>query len=354
MLPPLWMLTALVAALAVWLLFELKEIVVLLVVGYCIAYLIDPLVTWLERRGVRRSFGVIAVFAAAAVGVLLLFVTAIPTVLREYDKLATNFPDYLEIAKQRAGPLLEKAAKFLPSDVDSEKPLQEQLKALPALPAAIKGVLFGLFEALLSGYSLILMLVNLALLPFIVFYISVDFDRLHHSFLMLLPVQYRKKAAAIGTEIDTYVSAFVRGQLMVGFLLCILYAIGLRVIGVELWLLLALISGFGNLIPYLGSVIGIALSTIMALVTFVSLSKVLVVWGLYAVVQFIEGSFITPQVVGEKVGLSPLAVILAIFAGGTLFGLLGIFLAVPAAAALRVLFRHVFIWLAKRAELAPG
>jgi predicted PurR-regulated permease PerM len=130
--------------------------------------------------------------------------------------------------------------------------------------------------------------------------------------------------------------------------LFVLYAIGLWLVGVDLWLLLAAISGFGNIIPYVGFISGILLSSLMALVTFGDVSHLLWVWGVYAAVQALEGTFITPKILGESVGLSPLVIILALFVGGQLFGLLGIFLAVPAAAALRVLVRSSYQWVMSR------
>jgi predicted PurR-regulated permease PerM len=123
---------------------------------------------------------------------------------------------------------------------------------------------------------------------------------------------------------------------------------------VELWFLLALIAGFGNLIPYLGFLTGIVLSSIMALVTFGDTEHLVQVLILFGIVQALEGTLITPRIVGNKVGLSPLAVILAIFAGGKLFGLLGVFLAVPVAAALRVIWRYLHRWLISRAEFSPS
>jgi predicted PurR-regulated permease PerM len=130
----------------------------------------------------------------------------------------------------------------------------------------------------------------------------------------------------------------------------VLYAIGLWAIGVELWILLAIISGFGAIIPYMGFLVGIVLSLVMALVTFGDLSHVLQVVGLFLIIQFIEGWVITPKIVGEKVGLSPIIVILAILAAGHLFGLLGVFLAVPGAAVLRVLLRHAHQWVIRSAS----
>jgi predicted PurR-regulated permease PerM len=124
----------------------------------------------------------------------------------------------------------------------------------------------------------------------------------------------------------------------------VLYAIGLGLVGVDLWLLLAAIAGFGNMVPYLGTAVGLTLSCIMAVVTFGDVPHIAWVLVVFAVVQFLEGMIITPRIMGESVGLSPLVIILSLFAGGQLFGLLGIFLAIPAAATLRVLARYSYRW----------
>ncbi|MBN8550702.1 MAG: AI-2E family transporter, partial [Deltaproteobacteria bacterium] len=167
----------------------------------------------------------------------------------------------------------------------------------------------------------------------------------HAWVLSLFPSSRRRRVAEVAREIDGHISAFVRGQLTVGTILFVLYLIGLGIVGVELWFLLAVIAGFGAIIPYMGFLAGIVLSSIMALATFGDVSHLIQVWGVFFVVQFLEGTFITPKVVGDKVGLSPLVVILAIVAGGQLFGLLGVFLAVPGAAVARVLLRHLHLWL---------
>ncbi len=163
-----------------------------------------------------------------------------------------------------------------------------------------------------------------------------------------MPLTRRNKFLAICSEVDGYISAFVRGQAIVCSLLFVLYAVGLWLVGVDLWLLLAALSGFGNIIPYAGFMVGIVLSSLMALVTFGDLAHLIWVWVVYGVVQVLEGTFITPKVVGDSVGLSPLTVILALFAGGQLCGLLGVFLAIPAAAVLRVLGRFSYDWVIHR------
>lgn len=352
--PPAWITVLLVGVLVVWIAMQLKEILVLLVVAYAIAYVIDPLLGGLERRRVPRGVGVIIIFVGLFLMVGLLAVTAVPTIEREYEKLATNLPAYGEVVRTKLGGLFEVLKsripeRFLPAS------FSDPAATVPGIPAgALENLLGGVGRALLGGYSLTLTLLNLTLLPFLTFYIAADFGAMHRRLLALLPPPTQVGVARIATEIDSYVAAFVRGQFMIGSILFLLYAIGLWFVGVELWLLLALVAGFGNIVPYLGFLLGIVLSTVMALVTFGDLTHVLQVWAVFAVVQGLEGTVITPRILGDKVGLSPLAVILAIVVGGQLFGLLGIFLAVPGAAALRVLASHLHERLVPGVEGAPA
>lgn len=343
LLPPLWVLTLLSAGLAFWLAFRLKEILVLVVVGYCISYAIEPAVSWLNKKGISRKWAVGMVALTAVILLLILALIALPPLVREATELAENFPNYVETVKEKLKPLLGTIIE------DESSPLYEVAHSpLNALQGIGKDILpkvtAGASSVLLKGYSVTLTIVNLALLPFIVFYLSSDFPAIGRGFVQLFPPDKREKVKAILREIDGYTSAFVRGQIVVCSVLFVLFATGLGLLGLELWFVVAFVAGFGNLIPYVGSLIGIILASIMAIVTFGDFSHVLMVWGIFAAVQFVEGSVITPKIIGNSVGLSPLAVILAIVAGGSLFGLLGIFLAVPGAAVIKVLARHTYSW----------
>ncbi|MDC0357281.1 AI-2E family transporter [Oligoflexia bacterium] len=346
LLPPLWIIVLVALGLFLWLLIALKEIVVLLVVGYSITYVMEPALLICERKKIPRGLGVVIITVSVLLVIVLLAITAIPTILKEYRELAQNLPNYVALARGKFFLVLEFVKEYLPQEILSDDGAVSVVDLLPSVGSdTINKILSGVFATLLKGYSITLTLINLALLPFIVFYLAVDFPRIHERALSLFPILQRDRVAKIAKEIDSYVSAFARGQMIVGFILFLLYAAGLGAIRVELWFLLAVISGFGNMIPYLGFLVGIVLTTIMALVTFGDIGHLLLVWGLFAVVQFLEGTFITPKVLGDKVGLSPLVVILAIVAGGSLFGLLGVFLAIPGAAALRVLASHFHDWL---------
>ncbi len=349
LLPPRWILALLGCVALVWLLLELKEIVAMLVLGYSLAYVMNPMLNYLERRKISRSVGFFVICGLLLAALFLLFVTAVPTIMREYDKLVDNFPEYVSKASERGGPIVEKLRHFLPEDLRGTTVSDYGTEIATYINGdTIRGLLAGVGKALLQGYSITLTVLNFFLLPFIVFYLSIDLPLFHAWVLSLFPAAQRRRATQIALEIHGHVSAFVRGQLTVGSILFVLYCIGLGIIGVELWFLLAVISGFGAIIPYMGFLLGIVLSSIMALATFGDTSHLLQVLGVYVFVQFLEGTFITPKIVGEKVGLSPLVVILAVVAGGQLFGLLGVFLAVPGAAIARVLLKHVHGWLVQQ------
>ncbi len=345
-LPPLWIISLLAILIVGWFLMKLDALVALLVVGYAVAYVINPWLTNLQRRGISRTWGVLLIMLGIAVLLTVLALTALPTIVREYSRLSQNFSGYVETARTRVGPLLEGVQAIIPPDIINLSAINgEQLGSFSEIAGeTIKRAFSTVSGALISGYSLTMWLANLLLLPFIVFYVAVDFHMIHQRGLTLFPLITRAKVKSIFTEIDQLVSAFVRGQLTVCFTLFVLYAIGLKLVGVELWFLLAFISGFGNLVPYLGFLSGILLSSVMALVTFGDFSHLLGVWVVYAVVQALEGIVITPKIVGDKLGISPLVVILAVFAGGALCGLLGVFFAVPAVAILKVLLKHAISW----------
>lgn len=348
-LPPLWVLTLLVVVMVVWIAVQLKELVVLLVLGYFVAYAIDPILAALQKRGLSRVVAVFTVFAGFCGAAALLAFTTIPTVLDEFKRLSENLNHYIEVGKGRVGPVLEGLREYLPQSLRDSHDVREVIAALPGMFSnvsgdTLKGIGRAVLGTILQGYSITLTVVNIALLPFIVYYLAVDMPQIQRFFLDVFPITKRRKVAEICGELDRYVSAFVRGQVLVCTVLFVLYAIGLGFLGVDLWLLLAAISGFGNIVPYVGFLSGICLSSLMALVTFQDFIHVVYVWIVFAVVQALEGTVVTPRILGDSVGLSPLVIILALFAGGQLGGLLGLFLAVPAAAALRVLVRHSYQW----------
>ena len=349
--PPLWIITVTGVVLGIWLMVQLKEIVMLLVVGYAIAFILDPVLDWCERRRIPRHIAVLLVFLLTAILLFLLFLTVIPTLIREIKLLTESFPEYINIVRNWSSNLVSDLRAIVPARWSKQILDLSPSSIFPGFSSqTLNSIFSGLISALLGGYSITLTILNIALLPFCVYYLSVDFDSFHRWILGLFPRKSRKMVRLLGSEMYVHATAFVRGQVIVGCILFVCYLIGLSLIGVRFWFLLAIISGFGNLIPYIGFLVGITLSLIMALVTFGDFYHLGLVILVYGVVQALESFLITPRIVGESVGLSPLLVIIALFAGGALFGLLGIFLAVPVAACLKVLSRHAHSKLMARLE----
>ncbi|MCB0340501.1 MAG: AI-2E family transporter, partial [Bdellovibrionales bacterium] len=179
-LPPLWVLTALGVALCFWLVLALKEIVALLVVGYCIAYVFDPVLDRLEQRKIPRAFGVFLVLFSLFIVFTLLILTALPTLLKEYQQLSENLPQYLKELRSEWLPFFNQFEAYLPEGVRHGSLSETLVAVLPGIDSAtIKELVSGLGKTLLRGYSVTLTLVNLALLPFIVFYCAVGIDSFH-------------------------------------------------------------------------------------------------------------------------------------------------------------------------------
>jgi predicted PurR-regulated permease PerM len=358
LLPPLWILSLLATFLLFWLAVQLKEILVLMVLGYSLAFVMEPAVTFFENKGVGkiklgRSSAFFLIITLFTLAMVVLVLTAIPTISKEYDRLSTELPVYVEQAKTRLMPLIQQVEGFLPEKFRPKAVLESPSTLFQYISGdSIKKFFSAIFYTFLGGYSLTLTILNLLLLPFIVYYLSIDFPIVHRNALLLFPKEQRLPVLKIAKQINRDVSAFVSAQLLVGAILFILYFAGLWGIGLELALLLAVISGFGNIIPYVGSIIGITLSSVMALVTFGDWSHLIQVWALYGVVQFLEGSFITPRIMGQNVGLSPLVVLLALVVGGQLLGLLGLLLAIPLTAVIKVLLKEILLWITSREPLS--
>jgi predicted PurR-regulated permease PerM len=345
LLPPRWVLFSLFIGLFLWVLLSLKELVVLLVVSFCLAYVVEPIIVKLEARKIKRPVGAVIVFFSAIILLVLLLLTAVPTVQREAGSFFGNLGSYFEVARDRVKEIVQSVKEVLPLPLQRLMGSETTGFKIPTWSSfsteALTKLVGSIFGALLKGYNLIFILANAILLPFITFYFIVDFKKIGALFVGLFSRDMRPKVREILAEINVYVSGFIRGQILVGATLTVLYWIGLGFAGIQLWFLLGVISGFGNIIPYFGFLAGIVSATIMALVTYGDLRHLVWVWVIYACVQGLESFVISPRILGKNVGMSPLTIILAIFIGGSLFGLLGVLLAVPGAAVILVLLRHI-------------
>jgi predicted PurR-regulated permease PerM len=191
-----------------------------------------------------------------------------------------------------------------------------------------------------SGANLLLSLTNLALIPVVAFYLMRDWDRLKDKVMGLFPVDWQGKAGFMVGEADEVVGAFLRGQFLVMCALALIYGAGLWMVGVQLAMVLGVIAGLASIVPYLGFIVGILVSSVVAYAQFQELGVLLWVALVFGIGQAIESMVLTPLLVGDRIGLHPVAVIFALMAGGQLAGFVGVVLALPVAAVIMVFVRH--------------
>ncbi|MEQ8396856.1 AI-2E family transporter [Thalassobaculum sp.] len=312
--------------------YVLRDVLVPFVAGMAVAYLLDPVVDRLERIRVPRglaTFVVLLGFFALAIGLLLLL---IPLLQSQFEKLASTLPGYVDMIRTRLAPLL--------AHVNEGLDRQAALEKVTGMTGDLVSWAGGVISRLISGGFAIANLLSLLLItPIVSFYLLRDWDRIVAAVDGWLP---REQAPTIRTQVaavDRTLAAFVRGQGTVCLILGVFYAAGLTIAGLDFGLVIGLFSGLISFVPFIGALIGGVLSVGLALAQFDSWQAVAIVAAVFAAGQMLEGNFLTPNLVGEAVGLHPVWVIFGLLAGGTLFGFVGVLLAVPVAAVVGVLTR---------------
>ena len=311
-------------------------------IAFALAYLMDPLVDKMVGKGVSRTGSVL--FLMVTFFLLLVFacILFIPILSTQTENLMQNIPVYIGIFQDWIRPLLDMVKGLDPEKV--EEILNEVLSRFGELP--MKALQFSgklLWGSISNLFNIILMIANLVIIPVVMFYLLRDFDSINKRLLALIPPRLQEKTRELVLEIDQVLSSFVRGQLVVVALMGLMYAFGLFLCDTPMSLSLGLMAGLVNLVPYLGLVLGFVPAAILTFMHTQEWLAVLGVAGVFAFVQGIEGMIITPRIVGENIGLHPVAVIFAVLLGGELFGLVGMLLGVPIVAILNVLFsRSIF------------
>ena len=321
-----------------WLLYALHPILSPFLVGVLLAYLGDPLVDRLERWKLSRTWGVIAVFALFSLILVVLLLVLIPMLGKQLVRVYELAPQVLDWAQHEALPWAQ--AKF---GLEDGFWRFGQLKAAFAehlgKTTDIAGIILSKVTA--SGLALMAWTANLLLIPVVSFYLMRDWDLMVAKVRSLLPRNREGLVTRLAGECHEVLGAFLRGQLLVMLALGVMYAVGLSLIGLELGLLIGLLAGLASIVPYLGVVVGLGAAMTAGLFQFgMDFYPLLGIGTVFIVGQMLEGMLLTPLLVGDRIGLHPVAVIFAIMAGGQLFGFTGILLALPVAAVIMVLLRH--------------
>ncbi len=321
-----------------WLVFLLGPVLTPFAIAALIAYLGDPLADRLEKLGLGRTAAVSIVFAGMSLVLISVFLVFVPLLEHQISRLITNLPVY-------AGWIKEMIVPWVQDRFDIDLKLIEVNK----LVAIVKGhwqQAGGFAKTVLgsiskSGLFFLEWLMNLVLIPVVAFYLLRDWDIMVDKIRDLLPKRYEATVVKLTKESDLVLGAFLKGQFSVMLALASIYSIGLWIVDLDLALLIGMVAGLISFIPYLGSIVGVAAGCMAAFVQFHEFMSIIPVLVVFGIGQTLEGVLLTPWLVGDKVGLHPVAVIFAVLAGGQLFGFIGILLALPAASVIMVLIRHV-------------
>lgn len=323
---------------ACWLLWVLAPVLTPFVIAAMLGWLGDPLVDRLERTGRSRNTSVILVFTLMALLVVLVLVILVPLIERQITTLIVSLPTYRLWFTATAIPWLEQRTGFEIATWLDLNHLIELVRSNWERAGGVASTLLGYLSR--SGFALIAMVANIALLPVLTFFFLRDWDLMVDRVASLIPRAHLLTVTRLTKESNDVLGAFLRGQFLVMLALGVMYGVGLWGVGLDLGILIGIIAGLLTFVPYLGPASGIILGVIAALVQYGDWKHVVGVLAVFGVGQVVESYWLTPKLVGDRIGLHPVAVIFAVLAGGQLFGFLGMLLALPVAAVTNVLLRY--------------
>ena len=321
-----------------WLVWLLSPILMPFMLAGVFAYLGDPLVDRLERLRIGRGLAAGIVFLVMLLLVALALLVLVPLVQRQIAHFIAALPGYVAWLTHTAVPWLEHKLDIPASEFDASTLIarvREHLGTVGGIAATVLGY------ATRSGLALIGVGVAAVLVPVVTFYLLRDWDRLVAHIDALLPREAQPTVRQLARETDSVLGAFVRGQLLVMLGLAIYYAVTLKLVGLDVGPLIGMIAGLVSFVPYLGFIIGIVASVIAALVQFHDAFHLVLVLAVFGVGNLLESYILVPKLVGDRIGLHPVAVIFAVLAFGELFGFIGVLLALPMASIAMVLLRFL-------------
>lgn len=331
----IWIGVGVVAILILWL---LHDVLFPFVAGMVLAYFLDPLVDRLERRGVGRTLGTTIVL----IGFLLLLTAFLlllaPMIYGQAVGFVENLPKYLSELNMRLMPKIEALRPKLGISGTVGNEVAEAMRDSSGKIFDWLGKAAG--SVLVGGLALFDIVATLVLTPVVAFYMLRDWDRMVAKVDSWLPRRYAGTIRQLGSEADKSVAGYLRGQALVCLILGVFYAVSLALVGLQFGLVIGLVAGAITFLPYVGSLVGGVLAIGMALVQFPpDWVSVAIVAGIFVLGQAVEGNYLSPKLVGDRVGLHAVWIIFALMAGGALFGFTGLLLAVPVAAIIGVLTR---------------
>ncbi|MFZ5638277.1 MAG: AI-2E family transporter [Pseudomonadota bacterium] len=331
-----WALLLVGAGLLIWL---LTPVLTPFAAAALLAWMGDPVVDRLQKRGFSRNKAVALVFTLMLVALIVLVLILIPVIDSQIEVLARSVPVWIEWVVRTGLPWVQaKTGLDVTTWLDPDyllDMLKRNWKGASGIATQVLGVVTQ------SGFTVLGWFANLVLIPFLTFFFLRDWDLLVRRVGGLVPRDRLETVTTLAKESDAVLGSFLRGQFMVMLAMGVFYAVGLWGVGLEVGILIGVLAGLLTFIPYIGPTTVLVGGSIAALVQFGDwqhLVGVLAVWGTG---QLLESYVLTPKLVGDRVGLGPVTVVFAVMAGGTLFGFLGMLLALPVASVANVLIRHL-------------
>lgn len=345
-----WVPTIVLSVLILYFLYVVGSVAIIPVLAsFALAFLLNPLVQIGQQRGLSRTVAAIVAILLVALVITAFMAYVIPDLWSETTKAGAKISENFtpeNAARQRMflkrySPALEKVAgdkieKFLSEPIAF---YNENVSTATTVDEA------GNVKATGGSGSFILEILgsafDLFLVPFFVFYLLIDFHRWRESLESLIPPRFRDPFRALFDESGRILEAYVRGQILIGSIMAICYAIGFYFLGVPAWAGIAMIAGLLNAVPYVGTISGIVLACGFSFAGGSTWGHIAAILGVFAAVQSLEGYYLTPRIMGDRLNLHPMAVFLGLLVGGKLFGLLGIIMAIPAIAIAKVFFKFL-------------
>jgi predicted PurR-regulated permease PerM len=311
-----------------------------LLVAFGFAYLLFPVIKKVEDWGIKRHYSVPAVFLGWTLLVILTMIAVVPGLIRDFQDLLQELP-------QSATTVIERIESFA-SDygfsltINKTSLNQFILDHTSEISTTLLKGLSSAFDGLFTNaLRWLLSVLNIFLIPLFFFYLINDFEKITAGVQSLIPPRFQEKVRNFLEVTNTILSGYIRGQILVACILGLLYGVGLTIAGLKFGFLVGVMSGLLSIIPYAGFTIGFVTSVIIGLANYDGVGGFLSILLVFGIVQSLEGTVITPRLVGNKVGLSALTTMLALIIGGNLFGLIGMLIAIPTAAVLKLVLLEV-------------
>lgn len=322
-----------IIAFSFFLIYWFRIVTVPLIVAFFLSYILAPIVSLFERWKINRTLiiSLLIVFTFLIFALFIIFIS--PNLFAQLSSLMEKFPELLKSLELKTKPFIEKY--FGITIALDEKFLRETANEFAkSFVPPTKWIVENIFTSLVNIGVFFL---NLIIMTVFTFYILKHYHKITNYIYEMIPQRYHKKSREILTKINESLSGFIRGEITICIILAALYSIGLTIVGIQFAPAIGVISGLVNIIPYMSTIFGLSSSLLMAVLDFPGWLNVIGIFIVFTVVPLIDALFLTPNIIGQKAGLNPMVVIIAILLGGKLFGILGMLLAVPLASIVKVI-----------------